>query len=499
MTWQIFISYSSRDNQPFGPHQTRYVSRLYDDLKVAVGTKSGSDASIWFDRDMSGGTDFPDEISRGLVNSLVLVPLLSPSYLRDGSGWLATERESFKNAAREGPSPKIQYKYRIFPVLLHQIEDAVDTFGGTIPLPSEFGTKNIAHRFCDDRGVPLPLGSNEYDRLVHSLAFDLNKRINELNKLSQAPAVAKNLAKHVYLASSSPDTYAREEQLREELQRQGDCIVLPTSPSRRLRPEGVILEDLAKCSLSVHLVGGELEESPEDLSRAVREFNLANKHSKRSNLVQVAWMSPNTDVSKLTASTNETVSDFIAQLPKLGQTYNREIFPRLLCFLNRTLKEIQEFPPPPEPFLEGELSPFVLPKVYWLCPPEDQPALADLENQFRLMNWCVEFPAKDPESDDGKKWHEENLRDCQSIVIYFGSRNETWVNLARKSFWNANNSLFKRMPIYSRWIYRGPQENDEKVRYPAKDKFEVEGDFSLPTGDFIQKVINTRQSSSRTA
>ena len=111
----IFISYGHLDDKnPFG-HEKGWVDLLYERLKLLVGQKLGEEPKIWRDsHNLQGNDELGGAISKGVTDSLLFVPIITPRYVQ--SDWCNREIEAFHAA----PPPKTAspgFRKRVFKVL----------------------------------------------------------------------------------------------------------------------------------------------------------------------------------------------------------------------------------------------------------------------------------------------------------------------------------------------------------------------------------------------
>lgn len=115
-SYNAFISYAWRDNQPFEAGGQGWVGRFVDRLANHLGRTLPRDcaAGIWLDYEqMRGNADISAEIRAKLAASRLLVPILSKAWL--DSPWCRQELQLFLD--RHGPDSG-----RIFPIWMEPVE-----------------------------------------------------------------------------------------------------------------------------------------------------------------------------------------------------------------------------------------------------------------------------------------------------------------------------------------------------------------------------------------
>jgi hypothetical protein len=161
MQWHVFISYARKDNKPIGYETVGWITRFSKDLETAVTQARGKTVTIWVDRRLDGNEYFADSIGDGLANSSLLVPVVSPSYIEDESGWLTRERKAFIDGTAESGGLRLGNKSRICPVFKSRFDKD--------RLPAEIADLNHKYKFYDEE-TGHPLRRELYQNLVIDFA-----------------------------------------------------------------------------------------------------------------------------------------------------------------------------------------------------------------------------------------------------------------------------------------------------------------------------------------
>src|SRR6266700_3822527 len=234
----LFISYTHIDNQPLTDGEKGWITRFHLTLKALLSMRLGRDATIWRDEKLCGNDVFSDEIVARFKQSAVLVSIVSSRYLN--SEWCTREAREFCQSALQTGGLVVGNKSRVFKI----IKTPVDT-QESLPAPMK---ELLGYDFFTIKdGVPLefdPAYGQEYAQLYN-----------------------QNVAK-----------LAREF-LDGELKRLG----YPVLPDRQLPADeaeyvAAVESMLARCALSIHLVGesyGAVPDGPTAKSTGMLQNELA--------------------------------------------------------------------------------------------------------------------------------------------------------------------------------------------------------------------------------
>jgi hypothetical protein len=173
MQWHIFLSYARKDDRPVGYETIGWITRFSADLETSVTQVRGKTIQVWYDKRLDGNEYFADSIDVGLANSSLLVPVVSPSYIEDESGWLRREREAFIAATALNGGLRLGNKSRICPVFKTQVDKT--------RLPEELSALNCKYRFYDN-ATGHPLRGDRYNDLLFDFAHTTVRMLQSLEK-----------------------------------------------------------------------------------------------------------------------------------------------------------------------------------------------------------------------------------------------------------------------------------------------------------------------------
>ena len=448
-THDIFISYGHLDDlNPFGQDKG-WVDLLHERLLVLVGQALGYEPTIWRDgHDLQGNDRLVGAISEGVTSSLLLVPVITPRYVQ--SEWCNREMDAFHAAEPPARGAGPEFRSRVFKIVktplpnhLKQLEPVQirDLIG--YPFYAEDETSGLMTEFSTDSTDKL------YWRMLNRLVADITKGLIALkhpeakqtgpldvSKLSASASAspkpngagaASQPAKFVYLAETTSDLAEASELVRDELQQRGYGVL----PEQKLpleevkKTENTIRAALARCALSVHLVGTRYGSTPEDDARSTVRLQeqLAAEHGAETPaFLRLLWMPPGLMTEALPIS-DERQTSFVSDLQKrittgaeLLQTSVEDLKTRIVEKLN---------PPATAAARHTEHSKFK--QVYLICENRDRSQIRPIKEYLFKQNLEVITWLDQQGSDTLMDYHRKNLRECDAALVYFGSGDEPWV------------------------------------------------------------------------
>jgi hypothetical protein len=439
--YDIFISYAHLDDRSPEGDAKGWIDLLHERLSIRVSQALGYEVSIWRDGHNLQGNDLLDgAIGQGITQSLLLVPILSPRYVQ--SEWCNREMAAFHAAEPPPQAAAPGFRTRVFKVIKTPIPKHLKN------LEPEHIRSLTGYQFYGEDETEFssdPKDKSYYwtvlDRLVRQitarlieLKYSTNSQPLGVTASAPPPAVPVTVAtidagaaKLVYLAETTSDRTKERELVRDELQQRGHGVL----PERKLpleemsQTEAAVRADLARCALSVHLVGTRYGSTPEDDPRSVIRIQeqLAAEHGAANpSFARLLWMPPGLSTPALPIS-DERQKAFIADLQtrvtggaELLQTSIEDLKTRIVEKLN---------PPAKTPIRAGRH--LKRKQVYLICENRDRSLVRPLKEylfkqNFEVITWLDEGAA-----DKLMEYHRKNLRECDAALVYFGSGDEPWV------------------------------------------------------------------------
>src|SRR6185503_18042599 len=242
----LFISYAHEDD-------ARWVHAFADELRDEVSRRLGLSVSIWEDKGrLRAGENWQDAIHEGINLAAAFVAIVSPRY--QNSQWCARERHLFRD--RVGSDAELESSGRFF--------KAVKT-----PWPKNghrffLGAIQDVEFFKEEDGGPreFSAGTKEFKRAVRKLADGVELALRKMRRGNQ----------RVHVAWPIEACLTAWEQLSAELRTQG-FDVQPTGPRDSSFGEGLILEDMDRAVLSIHLLGAAYDPFSERVITLAADLN----------------------------------------------------------------------------------------------------------------------------------------------------------------------------------------------------------------------------------
>ncbi|HWS89205.1 MAG TPA: TIR domain-containing protein [Pyrinomonadaceae bacterium] len=459
--YDLFISYAHIDDlSPFG-EEKGWIDLLHERLSVLLAQALGYEPRIWRDgHRLQGNDELSGAIGAGLTRSLLLVPVISPRYVQ--SDWCNREMEAFHAAqARQGPLPGSPgFRSRVFKVV-------------KTPLPEHLRESEppqirnlIGYQFYGEdeaSGVltefsPAP-NDKQYWRTLARLVSDIKQTLIELKHSppartqtpasaptpSAAPATPAPAAhatpatnglpsKFVYLAETTGDLAREREDVRDELRQRGYGVLpeqrLPLEERRRI--EEAVRADLARCRLSVHMIGPRYGSTPEDDPASVvqiQERLAAERGAGEAAFQRLLWTPPGLGTPALDI-TDARQKAFVETL-HAGLTSNAELLQTTVEDLKtRAVEKLAAMEKAQAAAVASSAGPQrkKFKQVYLICENRDREFVRPIrqylfKEKFEVITWLE----GDATAERLTEYHRKNLRECDAALIYFGSGDEPWV------------------------------------------------------------------------
>jgi hypothetical protein len=401
-----------------------------------VGQALGYEPNIWRDgHNLQGNDQLGGAISEGVTQSLLLVPVITPRYVQ--SDWCNREMEAFHAGERPPSDAAPGYRSRVFKVVKTPLPDHLKK------LEPERIKNLIGYQFYaqdDATGLltefsPDP-SDKHYWRMLNRLVADITKALIDLKHASPPVTLpddkgngkpVSSPAKLVYLAETTSDLSNERELVRDELQQRGYGVL----PEQKLpleevkQTEAKVRTALARCDLSVHLVGTRYGSTPEDDARSIVRIQeqLATEHGEANPAFQRLLWIPQGLMTPALEITDERQKSFVAELQH-RITAGAELLQTTIEDLKTRV--VEKLSPAPKLTIPDERR-SKLKQVYLICENSDRSLIRPIKEYLFKQNLEVITWLDGSGGDTLMDYHRKNLRECDAALVYFGSGDEPWV------------------------------------------------------------------------
>jgi hypothetical protein len=469
-----FISYAHLDNLELFEGHKGWVANFHRALEVRVGQLLGKSPHIWRDPKLSGNDLFETTLVEKLKHVAVLVTVVSPRYIK--SEWTLRELREFMAAAEAQGGLNVAGKARIFKMVLGYEFFKVEAETGKVrELDEIFGVD----------------AQREFWTRLDDLAHDLVALLEAIDSgdaqpsspaaavVAAAPAAPAGTKGVVYLAETTSDLREQADRLRRDLQQHG-YTVLPSAPLSFVAEEAgaAIRDSLAQSRMSVHLIGRNYGLVPEGgtVSMVELQHELAAARAADAGFQRLAWVPDGQQVSD---ERQLKVIERIAMDPRGGSRadFLETMFEDLrTAVMDRLARPVKVAPPPAEPS-PGRATP--VPLLYLIADQRDAEAIQPWADALFDQGIEVMRPLFDGDESEIREYHEENLRECDGVLIFYGSANELWLQRKLRELQKAPGyGRTKPKPIAGVCLIG--------ARTPEKERFRTHDAVVAPQWDGVQ-------------
>ena len=432
----IFVSYAHVDNELLPGTDQGWVTTLVGCIKTRLAQILGRREvfDLWWDPLLSNHVNITPQLLEKLNQTAVLVVVLSPGYI--ASPWCKKEKDTFLDLIKKHGGS------RIF-VVERDIVDQSDR-------PPEFTDIKGFRFWIKDRegrrprilGSPKPDPSDiEYYSLVDDLSDEL---ASELRNLKTTEPAYKTLYTNtsfqptVFLAQVTDDLENERNSVKRYLKQAGINVLPDTWYSQEPNAfRSAAQRDLEDCKLFVQLLSNVAGKKPDDLPQGYVKLQI--ELAQKTNIPIIQWRNPEL---KVDSNDSEHSSILVAETVRAEGI---EEFKRDIC------QKAFEHPEANAKF-GGAF-------VFVNLESSDR-ALAEEVCQ-ELVHSGVDYilPVRSTIPADNRRDLEDNLLNCDGIIIIYGQSNVTWV---RRQLLESRKVLAMReSPLRVFAVYEGPPEEKD--------------------------------------
>jgi hypothetical protein len=414
-----FISYAHLDNVELDEGRGGWVSNLQRALEARVAQLYGAESHIWWDPKLQGNDYFADTLEDRLRRVKALIAVVSPRYVK--SEWGRREIEAFCKAAEEQGGIRVRDKARIFKVLKTPVDRALHPPELQSLLGYEFFKEDPATgkmRELDE--IFGPDAEKDFWLKLDDLAHD----ICDLLQLLPPPPNPVPARGCVYLAVTTSELKDRREAIKRDLVQHG-YTVLPDRPipTAVAEVEAAVREDLARCRLSIHMVGRTYSMVPEGglASLAELQNELAIARAASGQFSRLIWIPPGLQVDD---DRQRSLLDRLRMDPRMER--GADLLETPLEDLRTVIGEWLQKSEKPARAAADTPAAGQAPPLYLLYDQRDTDAIGPWAD-FLFNDFEVIHPAFEGSDTELAAYHEENLRCCHGALIFYGSAGEPWL------------------------------------------------------------------------
>jgi hypothetical protein len=332
-----------------------------------------------------------------------------------------------------------------------------------------------------------------YWQTLDDLAHDIRELLESLSAEDKEPGTTTpGEKKTIYLAETTSDLRECREAARRELQQHGYRIVPDQNLPLLANDFREITSRLLDQSiLSVHLVGSHYGIIPEGAQKSIIELQneLAAERSRQSGLQRLVWIAPGSKAEDVrqTAFTNLLKTDAAAQTgADLLVTSLEEVKSTLLDKLKK-LEKKDDSSAPSEPVPEEGPA-----RIYLICdqPDLENDSIRQVEDHLFKQGFEVMLPVFDGDETQVRLEHQESLKACAGVLIFFGSANELWLRSKLRDLVKIA-GYGRTKPLEAKAVYLAAPATAAKERFRSHEVAVINGlngfDPSL-INDYINEV-----------
>lgn len=495
-----FISYAHIDNEPLTPGQRGWVTQFHSTLQTMLSQRLGEKARIWRDEKLTGNDVFADEIVDQFANTALLISILSPRYVR--SDWCTRELKEFIAKAAQDGGLNIGNKSRVFKVIKTPVEpvaalpEAVqNTLGYPFFVDDEGERKELDPAYGDE-------ARQQFLSKLSGLAWELEETLQRLTEVEAPTTETQPVSDRpsVFLADCSRDQRLTREQLAIELRMHG-YEVLPSTPlpatEEQLMPELSAL--LARCALSIHLIGnsvGPIPDGPSGRSLIQLENEVAANRCRQGGLRRLIWLPKEVSGERaeqqafITALQSDAALQFGADL-LTGDVES------LKGAIHQTLHQI-EHPSPVATPAPGPAAPLAadeapaaapaVPVVHLVMSDADRTAAVPLLKLLRAQGVKVTLPVFTGDAATLREANAQLVAESHAVILFYGAGDEAWkFHQERDLYKQAPGAAHARTP----WVWLAPPSTPDKVLLQALGDTQLLDGLANDQGATLQPLLTT--------
>ena len=439
----VLLSYRHLDNQ------ADWITRLHAYMERRLTELLGIEKGLWRDPQLHGGDSLWGTIEPHLSRTAVFIPILSPSYFQSPA--CLYEFETFRKSAASNGGLFVENTSRIIRVVKTPYDRHAE------PPFFKKDEECIEFRFYEEipqsgaRMREYPAGEsielhgdfvNQAEVLVQSVCGVLQK-MKRTRTTTPKPS-----RKKIFLAETTADRVPDRAFLAAELGL--TCDIAPTAalPNTVEELSARLAAELTGSALSVHLLGSRFGVLPEgEEVRSVPQIQFEHAASVRR-LVWIPEDMPQPEPRQ---------QRFLEQIEAESCDNVEPVRSGRQAFVQHVKDVMEELARPPKEQILGKA-------VYLVSDESDlvSPHLREIRNCLLHHGFRVEFPAFDGDIAELRAMEEQNLRETNAALIYYGTAKDRWIKTRRSDILKVLSTL-ELSANYQRALYLCSPRTPPKV------------------------------------
>jgi hypothetical protein len=485
----IFISYAHIDDEALVEGEPGWISEFHRSLEIRLAQLLGHRPNIWRDKDLDGNHEFSEEILQQLPDIALLVSIHSPRYVK--SEWCVREVNEFHRVAQSNIGATIGTKSRIFKVIKTPVD--INQHPSVIQglLGYEF------YKMDPDTGKPREFSKlygkdaqvaywAKLDDLAHDLA-DLLEEIANSEK-SNASVVAEtkkeissDQASHnttialsdalkkmrnIFLAETSADNKENRESLVRFLSGKGFNVL----PDKNMPVEAdeycaAVKEMVNQCELCIHMIGSNFGLVLEGTAKSKIQLQaeITAELNKEKGTPRLIWMPPElkiTDERQLNFVEDIKMNESLLSGADLLIAHLEDLQFAIEDKLNAEKKSADETNDSNEETGTKQ--------IYLICEQNDLDAIVPLEDHLFAKGFEIIIPAFEGDPSQLRIDHQENLKSCDAVLIYYGSGNDLWLRSKTRDLLKIS-GYGRQKPLNVKYVCIAGPTNPQKERFRSHE------------------------------
>ncbi len=468
-----FISYAHLDDVALVEGHKGWVANLHRALEIRVGQLLGKAPHIWRDPKLAGNDFFADTLVERLKRVAVLVSVVSPRYVR--SEWARREVVEFWKAAEQQGGVRFHDKARVFKVLKTPVPVEAQSPELASLLGYEFfkiDPETGKVRELDE--VFGPEAQREFWIKLDDLAHEMCGLLEVIEGPSLAELDSEAVQKgFVFVAETTGDLKEQREAIKRDLQQHGYTVLPARSlPSVASEVEAAVREDLLRCSMSIHLIGKTYSLVPEGAVASLLEIQneLAIERGEKGGFSRLMWIPQGLQVED---PRQRKVIEQLRMDPRVHK--GADLLETYLEDLRTVIQDALKSAGVPDKGSTPDRSTAPAESVarcYLIYDQRDAGQTSPWADFLFDQHLEVIHPVFDGDEAEVREYHEENLRTCDAVVLFYGAANECWLRRKLRELQKiAGNGRSKPAPEVA--ICLVPPKTAEKERFRTHEALVV--------------------------